>query len=121
MSLSQYSATDLIAELEKRTKDGIIDRNIDVLMKVADICGVPSMSIIGRDSTKEPLWARMIYVNILRGIYPHWTLKKTAAAIGRTDYTFVQYYVKQAALLYEKDAQFAKLLNKVMKAVRKQP
>lgn len=118
MSISQYSARDLIQELEKRTKAGLMSRDLDVLQKVADICGVTSLSILSRDRTREVAWARIIYTNVIRGIYPHWSLQRTATSIGRSDHSIVLHHIKRAGELYEDDPQFKTLLNKVVKAVK---
>jgi chromosomal replication initiation ATPase DnaA len=118
MSLGQYSSRDLIRELEKRTNAGLMSRDLDVLEKVASICGVSSISILSRNRTKEVAWARIIYTNIIRGIYPHWSLQRTATSIGRTDHTIVLHHITRAAELYQDEPEFKNLLNKVMKAVK---
>jgi chromosomal replication initiation ATPase DnaA len=118
MSLERYSSKDLMRELEKRTKAGLISRDLDVLNKIADVCGVSSLSILGHSRIKEVAWARIIYTNIIRGIYPHWSLQRTATSIGRKDHTIVLHHIKRAAELYDDELEFRKLLNKAMKAVK---
>lgn len=118
MSLERYTSKELIQELEKRTKAGAISRDLDVLQKVSDICGVSALSILSRNQTKEVTWARIIFTNIIRGIYPHWSLQRTAQSIGCKDHTTVMHHLKRGGDLYEQDEQFKKLLNKAMKAVK---
>lgn len=118
MSLERYNSKDLLRELERRTKDGLISRDLDVLNKIADVCGVSSTSILGKSRIKEVAWARIIYTNVIRGIYPHWSLQRTATSIGRSDHSIVLHHIKRAGELYEDDPQFKALLNKVVKAVK---
>ena len=118
MSLERYSSKDLLRELERRTKDGLISRDLDVLNKIADVCGVSSISILGNNRIKEVAWARIIYTNVIRGIYPHWSLQRTATSIGRSDHSIVLHHIKRAGELYEDEPEFKKLLNKAMKAVK---
>ena len=118
MSLERYSSKDLMRELEKRTKDGLISRDLDVLNKIADVCGVSSLSILSNDRIKEVCWARIIYTNIIRGIYPHWSLQRTATSIGRKDHGTVLHHIQRAGELYKNEPEFKKLLNKAMKVVK---
>jgi len=118
MSLERYSSKDLMRELERRTKDGLISRDLDILNKIADVCGVSPLSILSHSRIKEVVWARIIYTNVIRSIYPHWSLQRTATSIGRKDHTIVLHHITRAIGLYQSEPEFKKLLNNAMKAVK---
>lgn len=107
-TIQELPTSDLIAELRRRTVKLEATKVVDIVLRVAEVTGVPGDVILGKRQAMDVCFARFICIYQARKLNSYWTLEKTARQFGFKAHGTILHALKAYQTQYASNPHFRK-------------